>query len=86
MFDVFGGTMFDEAISQVMPAVVEKWEHTLVAGAECVKLHLRHNQEGSSRKMTVVISDPTMALSFTSNFDPWTGYVCKEDDDDFSPE
>lgn len=73
--------MFDEAISRVMPAVVEKWQHEIVAGAECVKLHLRHNEEGSSRKMIVVISNPSEDLSFTSNFDPLTGAVCEEDDD-----
>ena len=80
--------MFDEAISRVMPAVVEKWEHEIIAGAECVKLHLRHDPPdkdfrvaGSSRKMVVIISDPAEGLTFTSNFDPLTGAVCEEADD-----
>ena len=69
--------MLNQAIARVMPAVVEKWEHEIVAGMECVKLHLRHNAEGSSRKLILVISDSTESLSFTSNFDPLTGAVCE---------
>lgn len=65
--------MLDLAISQVMPAVLEKWEHEVVAGQATVKLHLK--KKNSPRKLVLVVSDPTEALSFTSNFDPFTGCI-----------